>query len=122
MFPESVTSKYIEGNSEEFSALIESYILELVSNLLRIRSQSLLIRKSIVAVVADSSTTDSLVTTREVCRTLRNFSVPIPDLSSLTRVPDTVTASVPPTPSAAVVLEKPIRKRGRPKRDSVDTI
>ena len=111
LFPQSIINEFLPAGPNchgSFSKLVENYLTQMVSSLVSFKSQSVLIRKSIVALGATASSS-STVTCREVCRTLRNFSgVAIPDVPSVTRVPATIdTNLVQPavlvTPSAASI-------------------
>lgn len=87
------------------SNVIENYLIDLVSHLIAMKEQSKIIRESIVAIstAAGSSASKTTVTTRDACRAIRSFTgQPIPDLTSITRVPQqqvvesTVSAQVTP--------------------------
>ena len=109
MFPSSILAELLPGSIHEkdniFSAKIEGYLNDLISHLLSFKSQNRLIRQSVVAIATESNLNSlSTVSTRDVCRTIRNFSgLSIPDVTSITRVPHAVEAAqaVPATPSAA---------------------
>ena len=99
MFPSSILAELLPGSIHEkdniFSAKIEGYLNDLISHLLSFKSQNRLIRQSVVAIATESNLNSlSTVSTRDVCRTIRNFSgLSIPDVTSITRVPHATEAA-----------------------------
>ncbi len=117
LFPEAVTEPFILGEGlvrVSFSNHVEAFLTGLVDRLIAIKSQTQVIRNAIVAVPVDGiNSASSSVTTRDVCRAIRNFSgTPIPDITQIWRIPQTggakdqqssggLSLNIPLTPSGA---------------------
>jgi hypothetical protein len=124
--------------SNNYSEIIEKYLINLIEYIISSKSQNSIIKNSIVAIdLTSSNSLPSMVTTRDVCRALRNFSgIRIPDLTTLTRVPVPVEMAEDPfdTPAPPMggmpVLAPPssadkggsgeTRKRGRPSKSGIE--
>ncbi len=91
LFPLSLLGTLIPNAADEeaaftFGGEIEKYISNLVSHLKSYRSHNSLIRNAIVS-IAPETTASSVVTTRDACKTLRNFSGhSVPDVTSIIQV------------------------------------
>ncbi len=94
-FPVALLGSLLPNAENEDAALtfgreIEMYMLDLVNNLKAYRSHNSLIRNAIVA-IAPGSNTSAVVTTRDACKTLKNFAGhSIPDVTSIIQVTTTV--------------------------------
>ena len=127
LFPVALLGSILPNAADEDAALsfgqeIEKYMLDLVNSLKAYRSHNSQIRNAIVA-IAPTSNTSSVVTTRDACKTLKNFAgLSIPDVTSIIQVTtnahgtqptsnvqasatsaSTATPAMPATPSAASV-------------------
>jgi hypothetical protein len=92
-------------NLSSLSEYIEDYIVALVSHLVDMKAQSKIIRESIVAIsgAAGSSASRTTVTTRDACRAIRSFTgLQIPDLTSITRIPQSAQNESIPTQTTPV--------------------
>jgi len=109
LFPIALLGSLLPNAVDEDAALtfgqeIEKYIFDLVSNLKSYRSHNSVIRNAIVA-IAPGTNTSSVVTTRDACKTLKNFAgVSIPDVTSIIQVATTGPGSrqSPNVPSSGV--------------------
>lgn len=106
LFPIALLGSIVPNLSDEESALsfgyeIEKYMLDLVSSLRGYRSHNSVIRNAIVAITPGPSTS-SAVSTRDVCKTLKNHSgLSIPDVTSIIRVSTSVSQQSPNLPTTA---------------------
>lgn len=104
LFPLAVLGTLMPNAADEDAALtfgseIEKYISNLVGHLKSYRSHNSLIRNAIVS-IAPETTTSSVITTRDACKTLRNFSGhSVPDVTSIIQVATSGPQSLPNLPS-----------------------
>ena len=116
LFPSVIASEFVPSPASSaehilLSAKVESYMKQLVSQLVAYKSQNKLIRESVVAVSTESfnASTSSTITTRDACRTIRNFSgLSVPDVTSITRLPPGPPDSHAVTPSGTTEMSLPV--------------
>lgn len=90
MFPKAILANLAPAFTEyaTLSVKVEEYLNQLVGHLMVLKAQNRIIRESIIAIPGVGSSNAGTVTTRDACRAIRSFSgIPVPDISSITRVP-----------------------------------
>lgn len=98
IFPPAILTELCPSTEAlgSFCNHIEEYIVRLVSHLIFLKGQNKIVRESIVAIAdaAGSSASTGTVNTTDACRALRSFTgLKIPDLTSITRLPQVAVVS-----------------------------